>query len=127
LGADTRATDGSTVADKNCEKIHYIAPNIYCCGAGTAADTENTTNLISGQLHLHRLATGRESRLATACKTLKQMLFKYDRVHLQSLSMTCFAGQCIMAPPHSKLIFTVDKRVWCISTAGKVRKAAGTE
>lgn len=37
LGADTRATEGSIVADKNCEKIHYIAPNIYCCGAGTAA------------------------------------------------------------------------------------------
>jgi len=43
LGADTRSTSGSTVADKNCEKIHFIAPNIYCCGAGTAADTENTT------------------------------------------------------------------------------------
>ena len=40
LGADTRSTNGETVADKNCEKIHYIAPNIYCCGAGTAADTE---------------------------------------------------------------------------------------
>ena len=39
LGADTRSTSGSTVADKNCEKIHYLAPNIYCCGAGTAADT----------------------------------------------------------------------------------------
>ena len=37
LGADTRSTNGETVADKNCEKIHYIAPNIYCCGAGTAA------------------------------------------------------------------------------------------
>jgi 20S proteasome alpha/beta subunit len=24
LGADTRATEGDTVADKNCEKIHYI-------------------------------------------------------------------------------------------------------
>ena len=43
LGADTRSTSGNTVADKNCEKIHYIAPNIYCCGAGTAADTENVT------------------------------------------------------------------------------------
>lgn len=43
LGADTRATEGPIVADKNCEKIHYIAPNIYCCGAGTSADTENTT------------------------------------------------------------------------------------
>jgi len=57
LGADTRATEGPIVADKNCEKIHYIAPNIYCCGAGTSADTENTTGLISSQLALHRLAT----------------------------------------------------------------------
>lgn len=46
LGADTRATGGSEVADKNCEKIHYLAPNIYCCGAGTAADTEKTTEMI---------------------------------------------------------------------------------
>lgn len=44
LGADTRSTSGSTVADKNCEKIHFIADNIYCCGAGTAADTENVTS-----------------------------------------------------------------------------------
>lgn len=43
LGADTRSTNGETVADKNCQKIHYIAPNVYCCGAGTAADTENVT------------------------------------------------------------------------------------
>jgi 20S proteasome subunit beta 2 len=28
LGADTRATDGSIVAEKNCAKIHYISPNI---------------------------------------------------------------------------------------------------
>jgi len=38
LGADTRATAGTVVADKNCEKLHYIAPNIRCAGAGTAAD-----------------------------------------------------------------------------------------
>ncbi len=29
LGADTRATAGPIIADKNCEKIHYIAPNIW--------------------------------------------------------------------------------------------------
>jgi len=28
LGADTRATEGYVVADKNCEKIHYISSNI---------------------------------------------------------------------------------------------------
>jgi len=78
LGADTRATSGSIVADKNCEKIHYIANNIYCCGAGTAADTENTTGLISSQLELHRLATGREPRVVTAKTMLQQMLFRYQ-------------------------------------------------
>jgi 20S proteasome subunit beta 2 len=78
LGADTRATAGPIVADKNCEKIHYLAPNMYCCGAGTAADTEMTTALISSQLELHRLSTGRQARVVTAMTMLKQMLFKYD-------------------------------------------------
>jgi len=78
LGADTRATEGDTVCDKNCEKIHYIAPNIYCCGAGTSADTENSTGLISSQLKLHRLATGRESRVVTAQTLLKRMLWKFQ-------------------------------------------------
>lgn len=77
LGADTRATAGPIVADKNCEKIHYLAPNMYCCGAGTAADTEMTTALISSQLELHRLSTGRQARVVTAMTMLKQMLFKY--------------------------------------------------
>jgi len=78
LGADTRATEGSIVADKNCEKIHYIASNIYCCGAGTAADTESTTALISSQLELHKHSTAREPRVITAKTMLQQMLFKYQ-------------------------------------------------
>jgi len=78
LGADTRATEGDTVADKNCEKIHYIADNIWCCGAGTSADTENSTMLISSQLELHRMATGKQPRVVTACTMLKRMLFRYQ-------------------------------------------------
>jgi len=70
LGADTRATEGPIVADKNCEKIHYMAPNIYCCGAGTAADTEAVTDMVSSQLELHRYATGRESRVVTTLTLL---------------------------------------------------------
>lgn len=78
LGADTRSTAGTTVADKNCEKIHYIAPNIYCCGAGTAADTENVTGMISSQLELHRYALGRQTRVVTAMTLLKSHLFQYQ-------------------------------------------------
>lgn len=78
LGADTRATGGSQVVDKNCEKIHYLAPNIYCCGAGTAADTEKTTELIASNLELLRLSTGTPSRVVTSLTMLKRMLFKYQ-------------------------------------------------
>uniref|UniRef100_A0A452HGU9 proteasome endopeptidase complex n=1 Tax=Gopherus agassizii TaxID=38772 RepID=A0A452HGU9_9SAUR len=78
LGADTRATEGMIVADKNCSKIHFISPNIYCCGAGTAADTDMTTQLISSNLELHSLSTGRLPRVVTANRMLKQMLFRYQ-------------------------------------------------
>lgn len=78
LGADTRATEDTIVADKNCSKIHYIAPNIYCCGAGTAADTEMTTQMISSNLELHRYTTGRPSRVCTANRMLKQYLYGYQ-------------------------------------------------
>merc|ERR1711970_1166952 len=43
LGADTRAT-----------------------GDTTAADTEQTTGMVESQLELHRMSTGRQSRVATA-------------------------------------------------------------
>ncbi|KAK8496843.1 hypothetical protein V6N13_123870 [Hibiscus sabdariffa] len=78
LRADTRATEGPIVCDKNCEKIHYMALNIYCCGAGTTANTEAVTDMVSSQLQLHRYHTGRESRVVTALTLLKRHLFNYQ-------------------------------------------------
>jgi len=77
LGADTRSTLGPIIADKNCEKIHYISENIRCAGAGTAADTEFTSALIASNMQLHSLSTGRPPRVVTALTQLKQMLFRY--------------------------------------------------
>ncbi len=78
LGADTRATEGSIVADPDCEKIHYLAPNIYCCGAGTAADTQFVTDMVASELELHRLNTKRESRVRQVESRLTSHLFKYQ-------------------------------------------------
>merc|ERR1712187_122947 len=74
----TRATEGPMVADKNCEKLHHISKNIYCAGAGTAADLEHTTQLMESQMELHRMATGTQPRACTVVKRLSQMLFKYQ-------------------------------------------------
>ncbi|XP_035038578.1 proteasome 20S subunit beta 13a [Hippoglossus stenolepis] len=77
LGADTRATSSEVVADKMCAKIHYIAPNIYCCGAGTAADTEKTTELVSSNLTIFSLNSGRNPRVVMAVNILQDMLYRY--------------------------------------------------
>ncbi|KAI5306302.1 proteasome core particle subunit beta 2 [Ascosphaera pollenicola] len=78
IAADTRATSGPIVADKNCEKLHRITPQIWCAGAGTAADTEFTTALMSSNLELHSLSTGRAPRVVTCMTMLKQYLFRYQ-------------------------------------------------
>ena len=101
LGADTRATGGSEVMDKNCEKIHYLAPNIWCCGAGTAADTEKTTELIASNLELLRLSTGSNSRVVTALTLLKRMLFKYQG----NVSAALVLGGVDVHGPHLFSIF----------------------
>jgi len=77
LAADTRATGGSMVGDKNCEKIHNLAPNIFCCGAGTAADCDHVTEMIKRELELHRLNTHTENRVQMAAYRLSSHVFKY--------------------------------------------------
>ncbi len=77
LGADTRSTNGKVACDSNCQKIHYLAPNICCMGAGTSADAENINKILFNQLELQRLSTGRESRVLTSLTICKDHLFKH--------------------------------------------------
>lgn len=78
LAADTRATEGPMVADKNCKKLHYISENIYCAGAGTAADLEHTTQMMESQMELFRMHVGTMPRVCTVVRRLSTMLFKYQ-------------------------------------------------
>ena len=54
LAADTRATSGTMVADKSCSKIHPLASNCWCCGAGTSADLDKMTRQV-----LYSMALGK--------------------------------------------------------------------
>ena len=96
LGADTRATNGPLVADKNCEKIHFIAPNIMCCGAGTAADTEKVTALVAAKLTLQRLSSGRQSRVLSCLNRLKNHLYRYQG----HVSAALVLGGCDVRGPY---------------------------
>ena len=55
----------------------WVTNNLLSYLTGTAADTEKTTDLISSQIRLHSLSTGRQPRVRTALRMLKQMLARY--------------------------------------------------
>lgn len=47
-----------------------------CCGAGTAADTEKTTGLLSSNLTIFSLNSGRKPRVVMAVNILQDMLYR---------------------------------------------------
>lgn len=78
MGADSRATEGEIIADKNCMKVHKLTDTIFACGAGTAADLDQVTRMISAQLKLWELNTGRKAQVISAMRIAKQYLFRYQ-------------------------------------------------
>lgn len=55
LAADTRATDQTMVADKACSKIHPLASNCWCCGAGTSGDLDKVTRQVLYSMALQQM------------------------------------------------------------------------
>ena len=78
FGADTRASAGNLVAEKQCMKVHHLAPNIYACGAGTAADCDHVTRMAEASLALERYETGKETRMMHAETLLSNHLARYQ-------------------------------------------------
>uniref|UniRef100_A0A7S3UXB1 proteasome endopeptidase complex n=1 Tax=Heterosigma akashiwo TaxID=2829 RepID=A0A7S3UXB1_HETAK len=77
LGADTRATGGSIVQDRNCAKIHPLARRVWCCGAGTSADVDFLMRRTETALETERRLNGPEGpavRAATARRLLGRLL-----------------------------------------------------
>lgn len=78
LAADCRSTAGPVVADKNCFKLHRIADNIFCCGAGTAADCDMVTREMEQNVEFQRLEMNSQPRVVSVLTQLKRKLFNYQ-------------------------------------------------
>ncbi|KAL3635669.1 hypothetical protein CASFOL_020216 [Castilleja foliolosa] len=106
LGAGTRATEGPIVTDKNCEKIHYMAANIYCCGAGTAADTEAVTDMVGLQQKLHLYHTGRESRVGLAEVALHELYDGFQLTISEDLRSEIFSLESHLIYEHEDVSYS---------------------
>jgi 20S proteasome subunit beta 2 len=78
LAADTRATEGTVVADTRCEKVHQLSQNIWCCGAGTSADLDSLT---------------RKVRYTFLLKSMKQTAIGNEHISVSSSSNVSFQSR----------------------------------
>ncbi|CAD8141917.1 unnamed protein product [Paramecium octaurelia] len=108
MAADTRATAGSIVADKNCEKLHTLAPNIWAAGAGTAADLHHQCAHFNAKLKLQRLNLNRQSRVNEVITKLTSKLFPY-RGHIGVAliigGIDCNGPQLASVSPHGNYVY----------------------
>jgi 20S proteasome subunit beta 1 len=53
IGADSRSTTGSYIANRFTDKLTKITEHIYCCRSGSSADTQAIADIVRYHLDFH--------------------------------------------------------------------------
>eukprot|EP00903_Cladosiphon_okamuranus_P006144 g6045.t2 len=73
IGADSRTSQGSFVANRLTDKISTVAPSIFLARSGSSADTQFVAGVIEAKMEAYRTEFGRSPTVravATACRNL---------------------------------------------------------
>jgi len=75
MGADSRTSTGSYIANRVSRKVTKVHDKIYVCRSGSAADTQALTSYVQHYIGQHALMKGESSApTVNACASLFQML-----------------------------------------------------
>jgi len=75
MGADSRTTTGSYIANRVTDKITPIHDKIYVCRSGSAADTQAISRYVSYFLNMHSMEIGESPLVKTAATLVQQMCY----------------------------------------------------
>lgn len=76
LGADSRTSTGSYVANRVSDKLTMVADNIYCCRSGSAADTQAVSDIVRYYLNMHGTELGKPPLVKTAASFFKSICYE---------------------------------------------------
>eukprot|EP01115_Flamella_aegyptia_P013498 TRINITY_DN72260_c2_g2_i1.p1 TRINITY_DN72260_c2_g2~~TRINITY_DN72260_c2_g2_i1.p1 ORF type:complete len:235 (-),score=36.60 TRINITY_DN72260_c2_g2_i1:165-773(-) len=77
LGADSRTSTGTYVANRVTDKLTKVAEHIYCCRSGSAADTQAIADIVRYYLDVHSIDINEEPEVATAANLFQDFCYKY--------------------------------------------------
>ena len=86
LAADTRATAGTMIVDKQAEKVHILSDDFACTIAGSVSEAQLLIKLIKAELKLKEVRTNKSASAKEAANLLGGLL--YSSLHRMSMFMS---------------------------------------
>ncbi|XP_064409080.1 proteasome subunit beta type-6 [Latimeria chalumnae] len=77
IGADSRTTTGTYIANRVTDKLTPIHDLIFCCRSGSAADTQAIADAVTYQLGFHSIELDERPLVHTAASLFKEMCYQY--------------------------------------------------
>jgi 20S proteasome subunit beta 1 len=75
LGADSRTTTGSYIANRVTDKITKVHDLIYCCRSGSAADTQAIADVVHYYAQVHAMEHGEPPEVKTVATLFQQLCY----------------------------------------------------
>ncbi|PVV03201.1 hypothetical protein BB560_002334 [Smittium megazygosporum] len=77
LGADSRTTTGSYIANRVTDKLTQVHDRIFCCRSGSAADTQAIADIVQYHMQLYAVQHDEWPPVETAAALFQQMCYQY--------------------------------------------------
>ncbi|KAM0675881.1 Proteasome subunit beta type-1 [Gurleya vavrai] len=81
IGADTRTSMGSYIANHSTNKLTKLTEKIFCCRSGSAADTKIITDIATNQIKGLKYSENIEPTVKRLSILCKNMIYNYPQLH----------------------------------------------
>ncbi|KAF3481826.1 uncharacterized protein GIQ15_04585 [Arthroderma uncinatum] len=75
LGADSRTTTGSYIANRVTDKLTQVHDTIWCCRSGSAADTQAVADIVKYHLGMYGVVYDRQPTTQTAAALFQELCY----------------------------------------------------
>lgn len=85
MGADSRTTTGSYIANRVSDKITHITDNIWVCRSGSAADTQAISDYVRWYLNMYSIEFNELPLVKTAANITRQLCYDNKEMLLAAI------------------------------------------
>lgn len=75
LGADSRTTTGSYIANRVTDKLTRVSDTIWCCRSGSAADTQAVADIVQYYLNMYATLNDEQPSTQTAAALFQELCY----------------------------------------------------